>query len=126
MILMTVAPAFAGGGYYQKNIGDCNPAAIRAELDRATIEGRAVTTVVTCNPGANIPQHVTSQRYEYAAPRYAVAVPACIDCARPVERVVNREYFVRETVQTYQPVVTYVPSGTYTTTRSVCGNDFGC
>lgn len=40
-------------------------------------------------------------------------------CGTPYEAVVNREYFVRETVQQYKPVVSYVPAGTYTTTRAV-------
>ena len=40
-------------------------------------------------------------------------------CGEPFEKVVNREYFVRETVQQYKPVVSYVPAGTYTTTRAV-------
>ena len=55
-----------------------------------------------------------------------VAKPACTKCkcasrvcGEPFERVVNREYFVRETVQQYKPVVSYVPAGTYTTTRAV-------
>ena len=50
----------------------------------------------------------------------------CVKCANkvcgtPYEQVVNREYFVRETVQQYRPVVSYVPAGTYTTTRAVSG-----
>lgn len=40
-------------------------------------------------------------------------------CGEPFEKVVDREYFVRETVQQYRPVVSYVPAGTYTTTRAV-------
>ena len=40
-------------------------------------------------------------------------------CGQPFERVVNREYFVRETVQQYRPVVHYEPAGTYTTMRAV-------
>ncbi len=40
-------------------------------------------------------------------------------CGEPFERVVNREYFVRETVQTYKPVIHYVPAGSYTTMRAV-------
>ena len=40
-------------------------------------------------------------------------------CGKPYERVVNREYFVRETVQTYKPVIYYEPAGTYTTMRAV-------
>ena len=55
--------------------------------------------------------------------------PACTKCNKcatkvcgaPFERVVNREYFVRETVQQYKPIVSYVPAGTYTTTRAVNG-----
>ena len=40
-------------------------------------------------------------------------------CGTPFEKVVNRDYFVRETIQVYQPVVTYVPAETYTTMRAV-------
>lgn len=40
-------------------------------------------------------------------------------CGEPFEKVVNREYFVRETVQQYRPVVSYVPAGSYTTVRAV-------
>ena len=40
-------------------------------------------------------------------------------CGTPYERVVNRQYFVRETVQTYKPVIYYEPAGTYTTMRAV-------
>lgn len=55
-----------------------------------------------------------------------VAKPTCNKCNKcgkvcgePFERVVNREYFVRETVQQYKPVVSYVPAGSYTTVRAV-------
>lgn len=55
------------------------------------------------------------------------AKPACTKCNKcatkvcgtPYEAVVNREYFVRETVQQYKPVVSYVPAGSYTTMRAV-------
>jgi len=40
-------------------------------------------------------------------------------CGTPYEAVVNREYFVRETVQQYKPVIHYEPAGTYTTMRAV-------
>ena len=53
--------------------------------------------------------------------------PACDKCTKcatktcgtPYEQVVNREYFVRETVQQYRPVIYYEPAGTYTTMRAV-------
>lgn len=55
-----------------------------------------------------------------------VAKPTCTKCkcnarvcGEPFEKVVNREYFVRETVQQYKPVVSYVPAGSYTTVRAV-------
>ncbi len=56
-----------------------------------------------------------------------VAKPTCTQCDKcsgrvcgePFERIVNREYFVRETVQQYRPVVSYVPAGSYTTVRAV-------
>ena len=40
-------------------------------------------------------------------------------CGTPYEAVVKREFFVRETIQQYKPVVSYVPAGTYTTMRAV-------
>ena len=40
-------------------------------------------------------------------------------CGQPYEAVVNREFFVRETVQQYRPVIHYEPAGTYTTMRAV-------
>lgn len=61
-----------------------------------------------------------------AAPAPKAPCGKCTKCAQkvcgtPYEAVVNREYFVRETVQQYKPVVHYVPAGTYTTMRAVEG-----
>ncbi|MBR2286291.1 MAG: hypothetical protein IJ866_02450 [Alphaproteobacteria bacterium] len=61
------------------------------------------------------------------AVKTVAAKPACTKCNKcaakvcgePFEKVVNREYFVRETVQQYRPVVSYVPAGSYTTVRAV-------
>ena len=67
------------------------------------------------------------ERVEKPVVKTVVAKPACTKCNKcsarvcgePFERVVNREYFVRETVQQYKPVVSYVPAGSYTTMRAI-------
>ncbi len=41
----------ARGGYYYTQTNNCNHAQMRAELDRATVHGRAVITTVRCNNG---------------------------------------------------------------------------
>lgn len=128
-LLVAILPAVAsasdyiGGGYYQKTTSNCNKASIYKELDTATREGRAVTTVVKCAAEAPKPQPV--ERREVRVER--VAKPACGgECGTPFEKVVDREYYVRETREVYQPVVTYVSAGTYTTTKKVCESDLGC
>ena len=68
--------------------------------------------------------YVRVERIEKPAVKPVVMKPACNKCSakvcgEPFERVVNREYFVRETVQQYKPVVSYVPAGSYTTMRAV-------
>ena len=69
---------------------------------------------------------VRIERVEKPVVKAVVAKPTCNKCkcasrvcGEPFERIVNREYFVRETVQQYKPVVSYVPAGSYTTTRAV-------
>ncbi len=51
MILVALLPmsAFGWGGYYNTRASNCDMAAMRAELDRATAQGRAVITTVRCN-----------------------------------------------------------------------------
>jgi hypothetical protein len=119
------ASDYIGGGNYRKTIDDCSKPAIYRELDNATRVGRAVTTVVICDTVAARPATdiVVAQRRP-SRPRHT---SACGDeCGRSFERVVNREYFVKETREVYRPVVSYVPAGTYTTTRKVCENAAGC
>ena len=116
--------------YYETTIRDCNPAAMRAALDKASFEERAVITVVTCNNGASrfydAKDAHSEPLAEYSADNSAsrdVAAPRaarCADCSAPVERVVARRHYVEETVQRYEPVVQYVPAGTYKRTRRVC------
>lgn len=93
------------GGYYETTTQNCDKAAMRETLDRATADRRAVITVVKCAPRV--------------APVMEIA-DACIDCAAPVERVIDRRVYVEETIQQYRPVVHYVPAGTYTRTHRVC------
>ena len=107
-VIGIMAVATANADYYETYTSNCDMNAMRAELNRAVADKRAVITKITCEN--------------------TIAKPVVVDdspCGEPYEEVVNREYFVRETVQQYRPVVHYEPAGTYTTTRAVCG-DFGC
>ncbi len=112
--------------YYETTIRDCNPAAMRAALDKASFEERAVITVVTCNNGNSRYYDSKDSRDDVAVRTGSAAdirsrrVVGCTGCAAPMERVVARRHYVEETVQRYEPVVQYVPSGTYTRTRRVC------
>lgn len=101
------------GGYYETESTDCDMNAMRTELDRATAARRAVITVVRCMPRATV------QDVSYDA-EYAEFDDVCMDCAAPIERVVDRRVYVEETVQQYRPVLHYVPAGTYSRTRRVC------
>ena len=104
--------AFASD-YYKERVYNCDEAAMRAALDRATYENRSVITVIECE------NNVVKVK---AQPKPKCNV--CNTCGAPKEEVVKREYFVRETVQQYKPVVTYVPSGTYTRVKPTCNH--GC
>ena len=105
-IIGIMAVAAANADYYETYTNNCDMNAMRAELNRAVADKRAVITKITCEN--------------------TVAEPVVEEtCGEPFERVVNREYFVRETVQQYKPVVHYEPAGTYTTMRAVC-DDQGC
>ena len=86
---------------------NCDMSAMRAELDRAVAAHHAVITKIICDEP--VAQELVSDE----------------PCAEPYEEVVSREYFVRETVQTYRPVVSYEPAETYTTMRAVC-DETGC
>lgn len=100
---------------YRENVYSCDEAEMRAALDRATADKRAVITIVECDNGI-------VRTVKQPAPKMVKAYNTC-GCGCEQE-VVKREYFVRETVQTYKPVVQYVPAGTYTRVKPVCDN--GC
>ena len=100
---------------YRENVYSCDESEMRAVLDRATADKRAVITIVECDNGI-------VRTVKQPAPKMVKAYNT-YGCGYEQE-VVKREYFVRETVQTYKPVVQYVPAGTYTRVKSVCDN--GC
>ena len=114
-IIGIFAAVSANAEYVELHTSNCDVNSMRAELNRAVASHHAVITKIVCD--------------EEIAKPVAVSEPTpMIDdapCGEPFEEVVNREYFVRETVQQYKPVVHYEPAGTYTTMRTVCG-DFGC
>ena len=112
-IVGILAAASANAEYVELRTNNCDLNSMHAELDRAVANHHAVITTITCD--------------KTVAKPVVVEEPIVSDegCGEPFERVVNREYFVRETVQQYKPVVHYEPAGTYTTTRAVCG-DTGC
>lgn len=129
-IIAAITTSANASDYYETTIRDCNPAAMRAALDKASYDRRAVITVVSCNNGGayyydakdNRDAIVTveSGRNVSVTPRRVVGRRVCADCTAPIERVVSRRHYVEETIQRYQPVVQYVPAGTYTRTRRVC------
>ena len=104
---------------YRESVNDCDEAEMRAALDRATADNRAVITIVECDNGV-----VRTTTKSTAPARKRIRANACDMGCGEKQEVVKREYFVRETVQTYKPVVTYVPDGTYTRVKPAC--DFGC
>jgi len=119
VLLSLIGAVFSNGAIadvYRETIDTCDAGEMRAALDRATQNNRAVITVVECDNGV-VRTTVKSQ----PAPK---PVETCGCGCNEKQEVVKREYFVRETVQTYKPVVTYVPSKTYTRVKPVC--DFGC
>ena len=112
-IIGIFAAVSANAEYVELHTNNCDLNSMRAELNRAVANHHAVITKIVCD--------------EEIAKPVVVAEPIVSDdsCGEPFEEVVNREYFVRETVQQYKPVVHYEPAGTYTTMRAVC-DDFGC
>lgn len=106
--------AASASDYYKTTINTCDEGEMRAALDRATSEKRAVITVVECDNGI-----VRTRTIQNEKPSCG-----CKTCGEPKEEVVKREYFVRETVQKYKPVVKYVPDGTYTRVKPTCNQ--GC
>ena len=121
VLLSLVAALFASvanADVYRESVNDCDEMEMRAALDRASATNRAVITIVECDNGV-------VRTIEKPAPRAAkpACTAACCGCEQK-EEVVKREYFVRETVQQYKPVVQYVPAGTYTRVKPTCTS--GC
>lgn len=112
-IVGIMAAMAANAEYVELHTTNCDMNAMRAELNRAVANHQAVITKIVCEEPVMVAEPVV---VEHAVEE---------SCGEPFSRVVNREYFVRETVQQYKPVVHYEPAGTYTTMRAVCG-DFGC
>ncbi|MDR1338106.1 MAG: hypothetical protein LBJ73_03705 [Rickettsiales bacterium] len=115
--LLPSASVFAGGGYYQKSVDDCSKSSLYRELDGATIAARAVTTVIKCDRDVELKRPAPKR----SACKMRAVKPAC-GCGQAFEKVVDREYYVRETRAIYQPVVTYIPVGAYTTIRKILIN----
>ena len=125
VLFALIAAMFSGtamADVYRETVDTCDEAEMRAALDRATHDNRAVITIVECDNGV-VRTTVKSTTKTEMFPVTTCADCGCVDCGVR-EEVVNREYFVRETVQQYRPVVKYVPSGTYTRVRSACTH--GC
>lgn len=107
--------------YYKTYASGCDDASMRAALDQATVEGRAVITVVECDNSVKEKTETYTNTYNHV---YADTQDTCGSNVKPVYEVVQREYFVRETVQEYKPVVKYVPTKRYTRVRRACS--YGC
>ena len=122
VLLSLIAALFSNvavADVYRESINTCDEAEMRAALDRATADKRAVITIVECDNGIVR----TIKKPTYTVKPAETCGCDCCDCAEK-EEVVKREYFVRETVQTYKPVVKYVPAGTYTRVKPACNH--GC
>ena len=113
-IIGIMASVSANAEHVVLHTNNCNLDSMRAELNRAVAAHHAVITEILCDAPI-----------VYDEPVVVEPITVNETCGEPFEEVVNREYFVRETIQQYKPVVTYEPAGTYTTMRSVCG-DMGC
>ncbi len=111
--LLASASALASD-YYKETTNNCDEHAMRAALDKATYENRAVITVIECDNGVVKTRTLPNEKPSCG----------CNACGETKEEVVKREYFVRETVQKYKPVVKYVPDGTYTRVKPTCNH--GC
>jgi len=127
VLLSFVAALFSNvaiADVYVENVNDCDEMEMRAALDDATVEQRAVITIVECDNDVDV------ETTTVVAPRYTrnwddsyvnrYIRHTCENQPKPVRAVVSREYFVRETVQEYKPVIKYVPSHTYVRVRPAC------
>ncbi len=109
---MVAGTAVASDYRYETSVSDCGARVMRSVLDNATADYRAVTTVVTCEKVPVQPKVVEKTKCNKACHNHVVA-------ANKLYRVVAREYFVRETVQEYEPVIVYIPTDTYTVIKKV-------
>jgi len=122
VLLTLLAALFAGvanADVYRETIDTCDEAEMMAALNRASAANRAVITIVECDNGV-----VRTTEKPVARPVVKPVYNAtCCGCNKK-EEVVKREYFVRETVQQYEPVVQYIPTKTYTRVKPTCNH--GC
>ena len=107
---------------YRESVNSCDEGEMRAALERATRDNRAVITIVECDNGIVRTTTQPQPRRAAVSRDYGCGCATC-GCGTQ-EEVVKREYFVRETVQQYKPVVQYVPAGTYTRVKPTCTS--GC
>ena len=116
LCMMMVSAVASASDYYKETTNNCDEHEMRAALDKATYEQRSVITIIECDNGV----------VKTKTQPVSKAKPACdtCGCGETKEEVVKREYFVRETVQQYKPVVKYVPTGTYTRVKPTCNH--GC
>ena len=118
ILLSLVASLFSSvamADMYRESVNSCDEGEMRAALDRATRNGRAVITIVECDNGI-----VRTTTKSAPMQRVQTYSGGCDLGCGTQEEVVKREYFVRETVQQYKPVVQYVPAGTYTRVKPTC------
>lgn len=127
-VALATAPVFASdmlpaGGYYETNTTNCDRVSMQNALDNATAARRAIITVVKCDtPRTNArPRPIPAPRPAPIVPVAPVMAP-CDTCGDIVEQVVDRRYFVEETVQQYRPVVHYEPAGEYVRRRPSCSS----
>jgi hypothetical protein len=112
-IVGIMASVAANAEYIELHTSNCDLNSMRAELNRAVADHRAVITKIVCDMPVVTEEPMNS---EFIADEES--------CGESFERIVNREYFVRETVQQYEPVVQYVPTTTYTRVKPACNH--GC
>jgi len=119
IVLLSLVSALCAGSVnadiYRESVNNCDEVEMMAALNRAAAKNRAVITIVECENGI-----VRTIEKPVARPVVKpVCASACCGCDKR-EEVVKREYFVRETVQQYEPVVQYVPTTTYTRVKPTC------
>lgn len=121
LVLALMFPNFAFADAYVTTVSDCDDAQMRAVLDNAAAEQGTVITIVECEQVEENKASVMTSRYANTwNHHYAPAYRPCENQMKPVSAVVRRDYFVRETIQEYKPVVKYVPSNRYVRVRPAC------